>query len=59
MREWRAFYPGKSAERIPIPDCHAWEEKECVCSGIKISGSFAIDYFDVVCKKCGKKKRLE
>lgn len=52
------LFPDKPYEWIPIQGCHAWKEKECVCSGIRISRAVqdALDGFDIICRTCGKKK---
>src|SRR4030066_117302 len=58
MREWHHELGLEKGKRIPIQNCHAWEEKECSCSNIRWSRG-VMDIFDITCRKCGRKSAGE
>ncbi len=42
--------------RIPLQNCHAWQEKEkCGCLRVYVSSFWPTSIFNMVCKKCGRK----
>lgn len=55
FRNWRCTIGDSKGEQIPIPNCHAWKEKEkCLCKSITFSLGMK-DLFDIICKQCGEK----